>query len=117
MTPAGSPFSDAVGRAVPAGETVSADIGGHSPPYNLPQVRAWVAAWPTRPTSFFCVLVPRLCLGTHCLRGSASFALCGEALERTRGGAARTARAQAEPGYEGKWRRDRRHPITPNRGA
>src|SRR5438132_11546611 len=43
-------------------------------------------AFPFLPT-----LVPRLCLGTHCLRGSAS-----------RGGASGTVRSQAEPGNEAR---------------
>src|SRR5437870_9514926 len=40
---------------------------------------------------FLPTLVPRLCLGTHCLRGSAS-----------RGGASGTVRSQAEPGNEAR---------------
>src|SRR5665213_1018260 len=46
-------------------------------------------------------LVPRLCLGTHCLAGSAC------RVDKTRGRASHTVRSQAEPGNENQTRTNR----------
>ena len=51
------------------------------------------------------LLVPRLCLGTRCLRGSASRVAGHDASptsHRRAGGACKAGRTQAEPGYENR---------------